>query len=337
MKAAAHAVLLTLFLSGLTLHAQTAPADASPQPTRAEVEAYVKQMKTYLAKREESATRIVNQIIQLDDSLKSEVKDVLDKINGVTDSPESKTKVVRIKRDVIERIGRAAKYYDSERARLDEALRNAGNPFKREDLYKEREQFDKKIDNMVNAVVGLAASMDTHQDFEEYLYENTGGWGWGWNNGTLIRRNPEFDQNRRATSQNKSARNEIGEAIEKSLARLKDKQAALQTQLTSGKLTDQQKEATLKEMERLTEISRSRAEQLTDVQTPEQKPTVPVSLSSALDLEETIKSVAADARRDISSIFARYRELRAERDAIADQEARLARAEQWLKENPNAK
>jgi len=335
MKAATHALLLTLLLNTLPAHAQT--TDASPQPTRAEVESYVKQMKTYLAKREESAARIVNQIVQLDDSLKDEVKDVLDKINSVTDSPESKTKVARIKRDVIDRIGRAAQYYANERAKLDEALRTTGNPFKREDLYKEREQFDKKIDNMVNAVVGLAASMDTHKDFEEYLYENTGGWGWGWNNGTLIRKNPEFDQNRRATSQSKTARTEVGDAIEKSLSRLKDKQAALQTQLTSGNLTEEQKEATLKEMERLTEISKNRSEQLLDVQTPEQKPTVPVSLSAAIDLEETIKSVASDARRDISSIFARYRELRTERDAIADQEARLARAEQWLKDNPNAK
>ncbi len=330
------ASLLILIFSATTA-SQAEPEKESAEPTRPEVESYVKQMQGYLKNREESAARIVNEIVELDHSLKNSVNDVLQQLSVVTDSENSKTKVARMKRDVMERIGKAAKYYVNERAKLDEALRTTSNTFRREDLYKERAQFGTRIDAMVNAVMKLAATMDTHQDFEEYLYENNDSWGWGWGWGTTVRKNPEFEQNRRATTQTDTARKDIDKVIQQSKDRLQARKTDLESQLKSGKLDAEQQKRVQTEVERLSQIGKERAEQLDSLQSSGPQPTAEINLSSAMRMEEMIQAKAADARRDIGRIFARYRELRTERDVIADQEARLTRAEQWLKDHPAAK
>ncbi len=329
MKRFAHVLILTA-LAGAPLHAQT-PAAETPPPTRAEVETYVKELDSYIAGREQRAAQIVNQITDLDGSLQATVSSVVQKLKTITDSQDSKTKVARTKRDVMERIARAANYYASERAKLEEALRTSSNSFRREDLFKERAQFDSKIDQMVNAVVELALSMDSHQDFEKYLYEGGSDW---WNDSLLIRKNPEYEQNRRATTQTDRAKTGVSSAIEKSLDRLQVRQNDLQAKIEQPGVSAAQKEQLQPELDRLTAIREERLAQLHTLASPAPQPTAPAGLNDAMHLEDMIEDVAANARRDISSIFARYRELRAERDAIAVQKAKLAHAEQWLKDNP---
>lgn len=306
----------------------------APQPSREEVEGYIKEMNHYISGREERATKIVNQIVELDESLKTAVTGVLTKLKTITDSKDSKTKVTRIKRDVIERIGKAAAYYTAERAKLEEALRVTRNDYKREDLFKERKQFDEKIDNMVNAVVDLALSMDTHKDYEKYIYEHGSSFG-GFD--TTIRKNPDYDQNRRSTTQADAARKDVTESIQQSLDRLKTKQRELEQQVANPKLDEKQTKNLEAELDRIRTIRNERIEQLYALTSSEQKLTTPVSQRDAMQLEDVIELVAADARRDMSNLFARYRELRAERDAIADQKARLARAQNWLKEHAEDK
>ena len=315
------------------LHAQNSGPVAA-QPSREEVESYVKEMTRYISSREERATKIVNQIVELDDSLKTAVSGVLTKLKSITDSQDSKTKVTRIKRDVIERIGKAAEYYAAERAKLEEALRVTRNDYKREDLFKERKQFDEKIDNMVNAVVDLALSMDTHKDYEKYIYENGSSFS-GFD--TIIRKNPDYEQNRRSTTQADAARKDVTQSIQQSLDRLKTRQRDLEQQIASPKLDEKQTKNLEAELDWIRTIRNERLEQLYALTSGEHKFTTPVSQRDAMQLEDVIELVAADARRDMSNLFARYRELRAERDAIADQKARLARAQNWLKEHSEGK
>lgn len=331
MKTPVYPIVLGLTVAFSSIRAQTAVE--TPQPSREEVEGYVKEMTTYIRGREERAAKIVNQIVELDSTLKTSVSGVLTKLKTITDSQDSKTRVTRLKRDVIERIGKAAEYYAAERAKLEEALRVTKNSYQREDLYKERKQFDTKIDNMINAVVDLTLSMDTHKDYEKYVYENGSSWGWD----TNIRKNPEYEQNRRSTLQSGSARKEISETLQQSLDRLKAKQRELEQQVASPKLNDEQKKNAQAELDRVSTLRNERIEQLYSVTAPEQKPTVEIGQRDAMQLEDLIEMVAADAKRDMANLFARYRELRAERNAIADQKARLARAEKWLKENAESK
>lgn len=326
MKLLFPTILITALLSLGSLCAQT--SEDAPQPSRTEVEAYVKEMRTYIAGREERAARIVSQIVELDRSLQTAVGGVLRQLKAVTDSQESRTKVARIKRDVMERIERAAQYYANERAKLNEALRVTTDSFRREDLFKERAEFDARIDRMVDAVVELALSMDTHQDFEKYLYESGGDWF----DDASIRKNPLYEQNRRTTSQSDAARKNVSRTIQQSLDRLKAQQVALERQLEDAKLDEARKKRVQEELERVTAIRNERIEQLYALSAPKPPPTVAMGLHDALAIEDLIEAVAADARRDMNSIFARYRELRNERDAIAAQKARLARAEKWLAE-----
>ncbi len=119
--------------------------------------------------------------------------------------------------------------------------------------------------------------------------------------------------------------------IETPLARMKS------PQLAGKKLGAEQKKALQAELERVTDMRNERIQQLYTLTSPVQKPTVEIGLHDAMQLEDVIELAATSARRDMANLFARYRELRAERGAIADQQVRLARAETWLKEHGPAK
>lgn len=322
-------ILLFLTLSAHVSQIGAQTTASAPQPSKEQVEQYVKDMESYISGRQTRAAALVNQIVELDTSLKGSVTSVLEKLKAITDSQDSKTKVSRIKRDVIQRIENAARYYAQERAKVEESLRVSTNAFQKEDLYKERAQFDARIDAMVKSVVELAVSMDSHQDYEKYLYEGGDNlWGWDEN----IRKNPEYEQNKRTTRQTGVAVKEINTTLQQSLDRLKSKQTELERQLAAPNLGGEQKKSLQGELDRINTIRQQRIDQMYALGTPDTMPTVPVGLRDAMQVEDVIEVVAADAKRDMSNLFARYRELRAERDAIASHRVRLARAQQWLEE-----
>ncbi|MFM7182713.1 MAG: hypothetical protein ACKO2G_14780 [Verrucomicrobiales bacterium] len=322
--------LLAISLS--PVHAQEA-AQAAPEektePTVEEVTRYVGQITDRIGKRKERATAMVNEIVALDKSIQGNVDQILKTLGGMTDSNDSRTRVARTKRDMIERLGKAAQYYARLRADLEEQLRHSDNPFRKEDLFKEREAFDERIDKMIQGAVGLALSMDTHEDHDKYIVES-GGSDWGWD--TNYRDNPEFEQNRRAARQTDSTVRALGEAFDKATGRLDLKIKEMQQSLRATDLDAEKRKAMETELTRLQVLREQRAAQEAALYTHHDSPaTSDVGLNEAVRSEKWVESIAQEARRDFNQMIARYRELRVERDTIADLRKRLDHAEGWLK------
>lgn len=331
MKANSFPLLALAIASLCPAHAQIAaqPATAAkPEPTVAEVTRYVSQLADRIEKRKERATAMVNEILALDKSIQGNVDQILNTLGGMTDSDDSRTHIARTKQDMMERLGKAAGHYARMRAELEEQLRRTDNTFRKEDLFKEREAFDARIDKMVQGAVSLALSMDTHEDHEKYIVES-GGSNWGWD--TSYRDNPEYEQNRRAARRTDATVRELGEAFDKATNRLDLKIRELQQSLASADPDPEKRNAMETELARLQALRQQRADQEASLYTHQDSPPASsVGLKEAIQSEKWIESIAQEARRDFNQMMARYRELRVERDTIADLRARLDHAEGWL-------
>jgi len=330
--------IVCLLAVGAVAPAQQAPASppARQEPTKAQVEDYSSRLTERLEGRMQRATDLVNEIVKLDKSIQQGMSQILGMVGGMTDSNESKTRIARTKRDLIERMKKAIEVYARARASLEEQMRTSANPYTKQDLFKERGVMDDRIDKMVDRVVALAATMDTHEDHDKYIVEAVDNDWWG--TSAVYRDNPEFEQNRRATRQTDAAVKEISEKLEKAVDRLEQRVRQIDEQLRAPGLAPDRKAALEAERKRAEALRLERANEesmlytrgTTDSAQPKQKP----GLDEAIRTEKLIESVVADVRRDFTQMIARYRELRAERNAIADLRARLDQCAEWLKKNP---
>ena len=277
-----------------------------------------------IAARQVRVTALVNQIVELDGAIETAINDAQEMLKRVTDSKESNTAVARLKRAVMEKLEKAALYYDQKRATVSETLRTSKNKFEREDLFKDRSAFDDRINKRIEGIVDLALSMDSHKEYEQYLQDSNGWDGYGWRggvNGVNIRRNPDYDQNKKATRQTDAATKEIIDGLSKSLARLDVQERNLKNKLAAAK-GEAAKQEVQAEIDRVKVLKQQRYEQMEEVGSSRAETATPIGRKEAQRLEDLINEIAANARRDFQSLFARYNELKSERTALARLELR---------------
>ena len=111
-------ILLALPSAALPVSAQSpaappaAAAPASTEPSRASVEKVIPEPKSYLATREVSMTRLVNEITALDQSIQTAVQKVLALLTESKDSNQTRTNAAKLKQETIAGLRRAAEAYN---------------------------------------------------------------------------------------------------------------------------------------------------------------------------------------------------------------------------------
>ena len=118
-------------------------------------------------------TRLVNEITALDQSIQAAVGKVLGILTEAKDSKETRTNVTKLKEETLAGLKRAAQAYAQKRSLIAEELRTTKNEYRREDLFTSRGQIDTRIDNMVDAMVKLALSMETDEGHERYVQDSS--------------------------------------------------------------------------------------------------------------------------------------------------------------------
>ena len=248
-----------------------------------------------IAARQVRVTALVNQIVELDGAIETAINDAQEMLKRVTDSKESNTAVARLKRAVMEKLEKAALYYDQKRATVSETLRTSKNKFEREDLFKDRSAFDDRINKRIEGIVDLALSMDSHKEYEQYLQDSNGWDGYGWRggvNGVNIRRNPDYDQNKKATRQTDAATKEIIDGLSKSLARLDVQERNLKNKLAAAKGAAAKQEVQA-EIDRVKVLKQQRYEQMEEVGSSRAETATPIGRKEAQRLEDLINEIAA--------------------------------------------
>jgi hypothetical protein len=317
--------------------AQTKSA-APTNPPRAAVETYISELKSVIAKRQESVTQIVNQIAAQDSSIKTAMVRIMSILTTSKDSLETKTGVAQLKEEALAGLKRAAEAYVQKRAAATEELRTVKNDYHREDLFTSRGEFDQRINNLINAAVQLALSMDTDEGHEKYIKDPDVMAGGGGIWVPSVRRNPEYEHNKKQVAHTDKVKQEIEKALNASLQRLDIQARSLSDKLKQGGLSDEERRRLSIELDRIASLQEDRRQQEIQLETATQE-TIPMPLDTKefVETEDLVDGIAAGARRDFQRMMAAYNALHSEQHALADLKAKLDHAEKWLESHPGTK
>lgn len=317
--------------------AQTKPADVA-KPSRAAVETYVTELKSVIAKREDSVTQIVNQIAAQDSSIKTAMIRITSILTASKDSLATKTNVARLKEEALAGLKRAAEGYVQKRAAATEELRTVKNDYHRQDLFTARGEFDQRINNLINTAVQLALSMDTDEGHERYIKDPSVMAGDGGIWVPSVKRNPEYDHNKMEVAHTDKVKEEIEKELNASLQRLDIQARSLADKLKQRGLSDDERRRLNVELDRIASLQEDRRQQKNQLKTATRETTpAPLDRKELVETEDLVDGIAAGARRDFQRMMSAYNALHSEQHALAELKVKLAHAEKWLESHPDAK
>lgn len=328
--------------------AAAAQASNESDPSRAEVEQYVKELRELIEKKEQNATTLINQIRGHDKAIQDGVSKILSLLSDAEDSARTRTKVAQLKADTVAGLVRAAKTYAQKRNEIAAQLGDATNPYTKEDLFKDRGALDDRIGKMVDAAVGLALTMETDEGNEKYIKGPnvvTGRHGIGVQE---TYRNPEYDQKKREGALQTKISEGLTAGLEGSIKRLKIEEAQAAEALKASGLTDERKAEIAAEKDRLTQLIAERATQLQQIKsgaedgaaassgTETSGGKVVENTKQFASIEEIVQVTAAGARQQFARLLTAYQDLSAERVSMAGLKVKLDKSEEWLKSHSAA-
>lgn len=292
-------------------------------------------LKQHLEMREKRLAELSSEIRERGAATDKKIGDLVDTLAGLKDSQSSKRRISEVKAEAIAGLKKMLEVYKRERNTIVGQLRS-DESVPSEDLKKDMATIDSLSEKRVGQILELVKSMPGGEDVAKYeqdsSYEANGIY---YENSRV---SEQWRQNRRDRVQTEKQRKEAQDALKRAIADLDSRANTLKSQLSSGKLTDAEKEIFEQELDHVTKLAEVRKGQLLEVTAPSSTPEIGASKDEADDL----KLMLRDARRDIAEDFVKtvrlYHDAAAERQKIHEVKENLAAREKWLQENdPGAK
>lgn len=306
----------------------------APAPSAIDYETRIQSVasiKEHLAQREARFETLRQDLRTLDARVEAQINQIVTALSSIKDSQDSKTRVAKIKEDVIESLVRTIGVYRQKRMDVYERLRlNPDSP--KEQCEQELKVFDERIGKRIEQVMQLARSFPGHRDVEKYESAGDSYWrGWHTEN---TRVSEEWKQNRRDNTSNEVTRRELLRKIDKGIETNKSRRAALADILANRKLSDHESAVQQEELGRLDAAIDLLRMQRRELALPSAGATRTVGLDEARDAEEMLDDTRADLATDFGTIMRKFSELDAEGVRIHAIKENLKAREEWLKNNP---
>lgn len=204
--------ILALLAASLTAAAQAPAPAAAPAPEPA-VSPELARAQAMLAQSQAKTEALQQEMLALDDQIDARINELVELLKGARDSTESKTKVMDVKKKTIESLEKFLQAYNRERGRRLGELQRPAPAAKQEELQQQVAAIDSKIDQRVNEIVELAASMSTHEDLQRY---ETHYADWG----VAKIETDEYRANKKQRSRANQTQSQVAEELEKAIAGL---------------------------------------------------------------------------------------------------------------------
>jgi hypothetical protein len=277
------------------------------------------QLKSWLAVRQQRVDLLRDEVKQSDARIESRLDVIVNTLQSISDSKDSRTKVARMKEDTGKKLMKTIEYYDQKRRALQEELRNPRLQLTTEEKQKLIAAFDARIQKRTQQIIALNKSMPSHEDHERYTATGSGWYG------TNYERNEAYDQNRRMTSHSNTQRDAILKQLDASIARLDRQSRTLKTQIDAAGDPVQRKTLN-QELAKNDALIAERRQQKLEILKPASTGTQSVALKEALDMDKAMQTAINDLRRDFTTMFQRYNTLLNELSLLHATEAALAKA-----------
>ena len=319
---------MTLLISATSGFAETEPM-TYPERLRS-----VETLKAHIAEREARFETLRKDLLALDARTEEQIDRIVGTLSSMRDSESSKTRVAKVKTDIMDALVRTIWAYRQKRTEIYETMRKE-QTVPLEELEKTLAAFDTRIGKRIEQVMKLAKSFPGHVDTEKYdSYGGSYHHGWHEEN---TRISDEWRQNRRNTPAGRTARREIIEEMEKAIATNESRRAALADNLSNRKLSEQDRVVQGEELGRLDAKIDNLKSQLRELALPTAGGTREVSNTEAHDATMLLDDTRADLARDFSEIMRKYGDLVAGRARIFALKSNLQAREEWLTKNPPPK
>jgi hypothetical protein len=188
--------LLVVFSSGYDARAQS--ADLGPQGEKV------------MALREE--------LTKISADIDAGVEDILDLIIPLTDSTDTGNKVTQLKQESMMALRKTIDYYATERQKLDGELARTASGMTKEQMATQVEVIDEKIDQRVNEILRISASLAENQDVEKYEHTYD-----PYSEIYNRRVTDEYKQNQKVQRRVVDSRDKLTESLQKSITTLKER------------------------------------------------------------------------------------------------------------------
>jgi hypothetical protein len=252
-----------------------------------------------LKEREFHGEFLLNELKATDKRVESRMDNLVNALEVVADSKDSKTKVARMKKATIEGLMKVVGLYNDKRAAIQEQLVRPTSNLTLDQKQSIRKALDSRIAKRVAQMVELQQSMPTNEEYEKY--KMTPG-GIGWADSTIVK-NEDWEQNRRVMLQSEEVRKKLVSDLQRSVERLADQDKRLKKKLQEQPITVPIMQ---REINRNADLLATRQIQLDQVLT-EPSPTARIiGKGEAAALDEAVKIAVTGLKVEITKLFADY-------------------------------
>tara|TARA_R110000850_G_scaffold207995_3_gene334069 strand:+ start:1320 stop:2360 length:1041 start_codon:yes stop_codon:yes gene_type:complete len=318
--------------AGVLVNAQTGPKAAAAAPISLSLEelaARIPEVEAQIDERQVRAHELTSDIIRLDERIEGRIDRILKQLEGMKDSKESGTRVVRMKKEAMEGLASTIDFYDSKRRELKLEAYARDPKIEREQLFESVSKYDERIEKRVSQILELGQTFTAHKDLAKYNHSRYGG-GWGrWGGGTTRRKNPAYQQNKTQTMHTEQTRTELLDALQKSISHIDSRNREIE-EIMKKEITDQYRALLQEELDQNESLIVMREEQVGMMLNNPEGGGSAVSTKSAMTTSSVIDDLIADIQSDFDDMFAGINELNQERAALTYLKERLDTAKAEL-------
>lgn len=321
-----------LLLTALVIPSLRAAEEEEPEYDMEARRQSVVNMTRHIEQREQRLEQLRQDGKRLEDRIESQADGLVKMLSEIKDSEQSKYRVSQIKMRAIDGLRRWIETYQQRRSRILETLRHHSEKLPADQLQKDIDEFDKRIEKRIAQIMDLSASMGDHQDVKKY--ERDGGHyysGYYYENSRI---SEEWKQNRRQSTMADKTRRELIKAVEDSIRRLESRRAGIEDKFNNRKIPDGERAVLAEELGRIDASLERRHTDLSDLVKPQGAASgQAVGRNKAHDIQHLIEDASKDLSQDIFRLLRMYDEYVEERNQIFALQENLQARKEWLEKH----
>jgi len=244
---------------------------------------------------------LTRQIQDLDAKIEATIGDLSARLEKVKDSPDSKGRVAKVKKDFMADLEKSINLYKLERDKRIDKIGRPGTAGSTDALQQSATAIDARLDKRADEIVAIAKSFNESDGYRDYVtvYDDDGG-----QDGNMRRETDESIQKRREGSRASQNEKDVIAGLQRSIKDLDQRKATLQQRLAYA-TTDDARKAFQEEIDRIAAKREARVQQIQGLEAEGSDAGASAALSSdqAFALDKEVDALVAQLKTDFRELL----------------------------------
>ena len=244
---------------------------------------------------------LTRQIQDLDAKIETTIGDLSARLEKVKDSPESKGRVAKVKKDFMADLEKSINLYKLERDKRIDKIGRPSTAGATDALQQSTTAIDARLDKRADEIVAIAKSFNESDGYRDYVtvYDDDGG-----QNGNMRLETEESIQKRREGSRATQSEKDVIAGLQRSIKDLDGRKATLQQRLSYA-TTDDARKALQEELDRIAVKRDARTQQIAELGSEGSDAGATTALSSkdAFALDKEVDALVNQLKTDFRELL----------------------------------